>query len=148
MMSLKSAVTNYLEHYKQPILVESFIPGRIFLVGIFGNTDSQILPVCEAVLDENGYTYDCPARIDADLSFHLRDIALHVYKYLMGKDYALVSFLIDEKNKIYVADYHPNPSLLEGSVFQLGFKVSDFKFTDFLQLIINEALKKESNDKD
>jgi D-alanine-D-alanine ligase len=146
--SLKTAVTNYLDHYQQPILVESFIPGRIFFVGIFGNEDSQILPVCEAVLDENGYNFECPANIDPEVGFHLRDIALHVYKYLMGKDYALVSFLIDKKNEIYVADYHPNPSLLAGSVFQLGFKVSDYEFTDFLKLIINEALKKEPDDKD
>lgn len=144
--SLKSAVANHLDHYKQPILVESFIPGRIFLVGIFGNTDSQILPVCEAILDENGYTYDCPAKIDTEVGFHLRDIALHVYKYLMGKDYALVSFLIDKKNEIYVADYHPNPSLLADSVFQLGFQVSKYEFVDFLKLIISESLKKDSND--
>jgi D-alanine-D-alanine ligase len=144
--SLKSAVANYLDHYKQPILVESLIPGRIFMVGVFGNTDSKILPVCEAVLNENGYTYDCPAKIDTETEFHLRDIALHVYKYLMGKDYALVSFLIDKDNEIYVADYHPNPSLLADSVFQLGFQVSEYEFTDFLKLIINESLKKDSND--
>jgi D-alanine-D-alanine ligase-like ATP-grasp enzyme len=116
-------------------------------VGIFGNENSKILPVCEAVIGGNGYDYECPAKIDHENSFHLRDMALHVYKYLMGKDYALVSFLIDKENEIYVADYHPNPSLLAGSVFQLGFKVSDYEFTEFLQLIINEAFKKESNDK-
>jgi hypothetical protein len=64
----------------------------------------------------------------------------------MGKDYALVSFLIDKKNEIYVADYHPNPSLLSGSVFQLAFEISEYEFTHFLQVIIDEAFRKDSND--
>ena len=140
--ALKWEVSNCLGQYQQPILVESFIPGRIFLVGVFGNDDSRILPVCEAVLGDRGYTYHCPAEIDSEIDFHLRDITMHVYKYLMGKDYALVSFLIDKKNEIYVADYHPNPSLLSGSVFQLAFEISEYKFTHFLQIIINEALRK------
>lgn len=142
--ALKKEVTNYQSQYHHPILVESFIPGRIFMVGIFGNENSQILPVCEAVPVENTYKFECPASIEWDKSIRLREIALHVFKYLMGKDYALVSFLMDKDNEIYVADYHPNPSLLADSVFQLGFDVSDFEFKDFLQLIIHEALKKKS----
>ena len=145
--TLKEEVTNYLDKYRRPILVESFVPGRIFLVGLFGNEKAQILPVCEAVMSGITYQYKCPAALDWEQSYHLRDIALHVYHYLMGKDYALVSFMIDDENEIYVADYHPNPSLLAGSIFQLGFKVSDYEFTDFLQIIINETLKKESDDK-
>jgi D-alanine-D-alanine ligase len=129
------------------LLVQSFIPGRIFMVGIFGNINSQILPVCEAMTNKDTYKFECPAKIDWEISYHLRDTALHVYKYLMGKDYALISFLIDEKNEIFVADYHPNPSLIENSIFQLSFKVSDYDFTEFFRLIINEALKRKANDK-
>ena len=65
----------------------------------------------------------------------------------MGKDYALISFLVDDKKHIYVADYHPNPSLLRDSIFQLSFEVSDFEFREFLKLIITEALEKSVNDK-
>jgi hypothetical protein len=64
----------------------------------------------------------------------------------MGKDYALISFLMDEENEIFVADYHPNPSLIANSIFQLSFKVSDYEFIEFLQLIINEALKNKAYD--
>jgi D-alanine-D-alanine ligase-like ATP-grasp enzyme len=142
--TLKNEVTNNQSQYHHPILVESFIPGRIFMVGIFGNENSQVLPVCESVPIKNTYRFECPANIDWDTSIRFRDIALHVFKYLMGKDYALISFLMDKENEIYVADYHPNPSLLADSVFQLGFDVSDYEFKDFLQLIINETLKKKS----
>ena len=145
--ALTKEIMEYQNHYHQPILVESYIPGRIFLVGIFGNENSQVLPVCEAITVNNTYQYKCPAEIDWKIGLHLRDLALHVFKYLMGKDYALISFLIDKKNEIYVADYHPNPSLLTGSIFQLGFSVSDFEFRDFLQLIIDEALKKNAHGK-
>ncbi len=109
--------------------------------------DAQILPVCEAIENKNTYEFKCPAKIDWETNYHLREIALHVYKYLMGKDYALISFLADKENQIFVADYHPNPSLLNDSIFQLAFKVSDYEFTDFLQLIINEALARNAYDK-
>jgi D-alanine-D-alanine ligase-like ATP-grasp enzyme len=145
--ALKKEIMDYQNHHHQPILVESFIPGRIFLVGVFGNENSQVLPVCEAITVNNTYQYKCPADIDWKIGFHLRDLALHVFKYLMGKDYALISFLIDKENEIYVTDYHPNPSLLTDSIFQLGFSVSDFEFKNFLQLIIYEALKKKAHGK-
>ena len=145
--TLKSAVSNYLNSYNQPVLVESFFPGRILYVGIFGNLNSKILPVCEAITDKNSFTFECPAKIDRETTTHLRDAALHVYKYLMGKDYALISFLMVKEHEIYVADYHPNPSLLADSIFQLSFRVSNYKFKEFLQLIIDEALNKKQNDK-
>ena len=145
--TLEKQVTNYLSQYKQPILVETLIPGRIFFVGIFGNMDAQVLPVCEAIENTNTYEFKCPAKIDWETGYHLRETALHVYKYLMGKDYALISFLVDKENQIFVTDYHPNPSLLNDSIFQLAFKVSDYEFSDFLQLIINETLEKHVYDK-
>lgn len=138
---LKDHVTTYLKKYKQPILVETLIPGRIFFVGIFGNNDPQILPVCEAMPMDKNYQFMCPPDIESELGLKIRDITLHVYKYLLGKDFALVSFLLDEKNQIYVADYHPNPSLFSGSIFQLSFKVSKYSFKEFLQNIIHGALK-------
>jgi len=139
--SLQTEVDNYFDNHKQPILVESFIPGKILLVGVFGNDNSQVLPVCEAISENSKYKYLCPAEIDSDVAYHVRNLAIQVFKYLMGKDYAIISFLLDEKNKIYVADYNPNPSLFSGSIFQLSFKVSKFDFNEFLKNIIQGAIK-------
>ena len=43
-----------IERYKQPALVEHYLPGREFTVGIVGNgDDARVLGVCEILLRED-----------------------------------------------------------------------------------------------
>ena len=52
--SLQAAATRVIERYKQPALVEHYLPGREFTVGIVGNgDDARVLGVCEILLREN-----------------------------------------------------------------------------------------------
>ena len=45
--SLKKAIAELVEQFKQPILVEQFVPGREFAIGLLGNNDPEILPILE-----------------------------------------------------------------------------------------------------
>ena len=48
---LAAAATRVIERYKQPALVEHYLPGREFTVGIVGNgDDARVLGVCEILL--------------------------------------------------------------------------------------------------
>src|SRR5262249_45556716 len=48
---LEAAVTRVIERYRQPALVEHYLPGREFTVGIVGNgDDARVLGVCEILL--------------------------------------------------------------------------------------------------
>jgi D-alanine-D-alanine ligase len=50
---LAAAATKLLQRYRQPVLVETYLPGREFTVGIVGNgKDATVLGVCEIVLKE------------------------------------------------------------------------------------------------
>jgi D-alanine-D-alanine ligase len=50
---LAGAATKLLQRYRQPVLVETYLPGREFTVGIVGNgKDAAVLGVCEIVLKE------------------------------------------------------------------------------------------------
>jgi D-alanine-D-alanine ligase len=141
---LKAEVSACLKQYQRPVLVESFLQGRVYLIGVFGNREPKILPVCEVVCEGQNWLYRCPAEMHWELSYHLRDIALHVYKYLMGKDFALISFLISNHNHVYVTDYHPNPSLAKEEAFQKALSVSQYDFKDVISQIIDENLKRVS----
>jgi D-alanine-D-alanine ligase len=51
-----------LNHFKQPVLVETYLPGREFTVGLLGQKDqTQVLGVLEVILKDNaeavGHTY-------------------------------------------------------------------------------------------
>jgi D-alanine-D-alanine ligase len=50
---LAAAATKLLARYRQPVLVETYLPGREFTVGIVGNgKDAAVLGVCEILLKE------------------------------------------------------------------------------------------------
>src|SRR5262249_11273643 len=51
---LAAAAKRVIERYKQPALVEHYLPGREFTVGIVGNgDDARVLGVCEILLRDN-----------------------------------------------------------------------------------------------
>jgi D-alanine-D-alanine ligase len=51
---LAAAATRVLERYNQPALVEQYLPGREFTVGIVGNgSEARVLGVCEILLRPN-----------------------------------------------------------------------------------------------
>jgi D-alanine-D-alanine ligase len=51
---LQAAVSRVIERYRQPALVERYLPGREFTVGIVGNgTGARVLGVCEILLKAN-----------------------------------------------------------------------------------------------
>ena len=50
---LAAAAAKLLQRYRQPVLVETYLPGREFTVGIVGNgEEARVLGVCEIVLRE------------------------------------------------------------------------------------------------
>ena len=50
----EAAATRVIERYRQPALVEHYLPGREFTVGIVGNGDeARVLGVCEILLRED-----------------------------------------------------------------------------------------------
>ena len=48
---LQETISRLVEEFRQPVLVEKFIPGREFAVGLLGNQDPEILPVVEIDLE-------------------------------------------------------------------------------------------------
>jgi D-alanine-D-alanine ligase len=118
---LHSAATRVIERYSQPALVERYLPGREFTVGIVGNgTDARVLGVCEILLkpqaEANVYslhnkelcedlvTYakadDAEARLAATR-------ALAAYQALGCRDAARIDFRSDAKGEPYFLEANP-----------------------------------------
>jgi len=118
---LHAAVTRVIERYGQPALVETYLPGREFTVGLAGNgTDARVLGVCEIVLkpqaEANVYslhnkelceelvTYapanDGEARLAATR-------ALQAYRVLECRDAARIDFRSDANGEPYFLEANP-----------------------------------------
>ena len=128
LMELDLAVADIRSRFLQTALVEEFIEGREFCVGILGNGPSAItLPVCELefgnrVLKMNTFddkyrcsgnepTKVCPANIDETLTDRLSKLAISVFRTCHLRDYARVDFRVSQDGKPYILEVNSMASL-------------------------------------
>ena len=118
---LHEAATSVIRRYRQPALVEYFLSGREFTVGIVGNgTDARVLGVCEILLnpqaEANIYSL-LNKELCEDLVTYLRaddaeaqlagSRALEAYRTLECRDAARLDFRSDANGEPYFLEANP-----------------------------------------
>jgi len=155
---LRTQVEHVLETYKQPALVEEFISGSEFTVGVIGNDDPVALAVVQVKIDgrlqlnNKFYTfsritsdrleYVCPAKISHELTKKLQELALKVYTTVECRDFGRVDFRVDKDGKPYVLEINPLPSLSTEDVFPLLAKEIDLTYNEIIGKILHLALER------
>ena len=118
---LATAAAKLLERYSQPVLVETYLPGREFTVGIVGNgEDATVLGVCEILLKENAeanvYSLHnkelCEdlviyQRADDDEARLAGSRALAAYHALECRDAARIDFRSNVRGEPYFLEANP-----------------------------------------
>jgi len=128
---LHQACKYILQTFKQPALVETYLPGREFTVGILGSgKDAKVLGVIEVILkpaaEQNAYSYENKehyenlvqyALVEDDEAKQASEISLKVWRYLDLKDAGRVDLR---------SDAHRSPHFIEvNSLAGLNPKRSD-----------------------
>jgi len=153
---LKAQVERIGRDYKQPALVEEFIKGTEFTVGVIGNDPPEPMPVVQYAIDgktslgngfysyrhvvEKSVEYICPAPIDEKLALRLQELAVRVYKSVDCRDFGRVDFRVDQAGKPYVLEINPLPNLSPDDVFVLFAKVKEMSYNQIINKIVDEAL--------
>jgi D-alanine-D-alanine ligase len=120
-VELEAGATRVLERYRQPALVEQYLPGREFTVGIVGNgSEARVLGVCEILLKANAeanvYSLHnkelCEdlviyARADDSEALHAGTRALEAYGALECRDAARIDFRSDANGDPYFLEANP-----------------------------------------
>jgi D-alanine-D-alanine ligase len=152
---LAAAATKLLTRYRQPVLVETYLPGREFTVGIVGNGEAaRVIGVCEIVLkpqaEANIYSLHnkelCEelvtyTRADDAEARRAGEGALAVYQALQCRDAARIDFRSDASGDPYfleanpLAGLHPHHSDLPILAAQNGIA-----FVDLIGMILDAAL--------
>lgn len=125
---LSRAVRFVHGQYEQDALVEAFLPGREFTVGIIGHPP-RTLPPLEILFDacppEHGAIYSrqfkmefstseffrCPADTTPQLDRELRTLALAAYSALGCRDCGRVDIRLDQQGRPHVIELNPLPGL-------------------------------------
>ena len=153
---LRSLVSKNISLYKQDMLVEEYIGGREFTVGIIGNgIDTKVFPPMEIVyLDQqNEYqiysynvkqnykkliSYECPAVVTPETETEILSTARKIYEILACRDFARIDFRLSKEGKLYFIEINPLPGLAPGySDFPM---IAEFNGMDYASLVRNILL--------
>jgi D-alanine-D-alanine ligase len=119
--ALVCVVNDLLERFRQPVLVETYLPGREFTVGITGTGDkADVLGVLEVALtdsaDAHGYGYENKERCDEKIRYTLVDdadaraaaaVALAAWRILRCRDGGRVDIRNDGQGRPNFIEVNP-----------------------------------------
>lgn len=150
---LKEAVDFVITEFQQQALVERFIRGREFAVGLLGNGGSlETFPVVEIDLDGDPDAIQsvedkkvnpkrklCPAPIDEPTARKMSAISKAVFSSLDLRDFARVDLRMDTDGNIYVLEINSMASLgLTGS-YVYSAAVAGYDFSQLANKILDVA---------
>lgn len=150
---LTQAVSEQLEKYSQDILVEQFISGREFAVGILGNgSHAEVLPIVEIDLqgDPNKIQTKsdkmktplekvCPANLSEQQEKEIKRICLESFRRLGINDFARVDIRMDGDGNVYILELNSMASLgATGSYFHAA-KTAGYTYDSLINKILEVA---------
>lgn len=160
MARLKEAVKTLVKEYSQQVLVEEFIPGREFAVGLLGNGDPEVLPIVEFDLegDPNAIqTYSekmkrpkekvCPAKVDDALAAKMGELTKAAFRALGLFDFCRADFRMDDNGNLYVLELNSMASLgLTGSYVHAA-KVAGYTYETLINRMLDVAVERYFGEK-
>ena len=147
-----------LETYRQPVLVEQFLEGREFAVGLLGTDKPRIFPITEIVVRDNGrrvpfYSYEwkgrhakvliCPADIPDALVDELRQMAEVLYAGFGVREYGRVDFKLDSEGVPYFLEMNALPGLSpEFGIYTRCANTAGCSYHDLIRQILTGGLER------
>ena len=151
--------------YQAPVLVEQYIEGREFYVGVLGNANAAALPVIE--LDFTGFPADrpriasweakwgadgegsgaeyagtrsvFPEHLDPELEARMQKIAVDAFDALRLRDYARIDLRVSDAGEIYVIEVNPNCYLERESEFARAAQRGGWEYDALVARIVDLA---------
>lgn len=134
--------------YEDEIVVEQFIEGREFSVGILGD---EVLPPIEIIPTTGFYDYkskyqagltieECPAKITAEEDKTLRDSAFAAYKVLRLSSYARIDYILDKNGDAYCLEANTLPGMTPTSLLPQEAAAVGMNYNDLCEKIVELAL--------
>ena len=162
--ALDERVALMLERYGPPVLVEEYIAGREFCVGLFERPELAFLPIAEYEFlagEDRGVwpiiTYDgkwkadssdydmSPMRFPAqnvspELARRLGEITEQTYRLFGCRDYARLDFRVNAAGEPFVLEVNSNPGLNPEAGFALGLESMGFPWASLIVQLVKNAL--------
>lgn len=151
---LQDVARQLLSEYHQPLLCESYIPGREFATSIlYDKEKTQCIGTVE-IVRKNGcnihifsaqdkYSSTCtkiPANLPENILKSIENDAIRIHSFLECNDYSRADFRVDSNGKYYFLELTPLPNVDPDSGFGKCCEFSNLKLGYVYEEILYNAL--------
>jgi D-alanine-D-alanine ligase len=164
---LTARIRDVFAFYKEPVIVERFLSGREFTVGVVGNHPHlEILPVVEidhSLLPKGArpiYSYEakwiwdtpqnpleifkCPARISPQLRRKIESVVARTCHVLRVRDWCRIDIRLDEAEEPNILEVNPLPGILpkpeDNSCLPKAARTAGYGYNDLILRVVDEAM--------
>ncbi len=163
---LETRVREVQALYKQPVIVEQFLSGREFTVGILGNSPRfEVLPIVE--IDHSQlpaeanpiYSYEakwvwdrpekpleifrCPAELTPELKSRIEIIVRRTCEILRIRDWCRLDLRLDDSGEPNILEINPLPGVLpnpeDNSCLPKAARTAGYSYSALLHRVVDEA---------
>jgi len=135
--------------YDDEVMIEQFVPGREFTVGILGD---EALPVGEIIPKHEIYDYECkytvgmaeevfPAQIPSDRAREVQELARKAFQALKLRGYARIDFRMTEEGGFFCLEANTLPGMTQTSLIPQGAAAAGISFPELCERIALLALE-------
>jgi D-alanine-D-alanine ligase len=162
---LLDVISSTQQEYQSPVLVEEFIDGREFYVGVIGNSKVEPLPLIELDFskfpaglpriasweakwgddgDEKGAEFEgtqaiFPTNLSDELTEKIQKVAVDSFQALRLRDYARIDIRVTPEEEIYVIEANPNCYLERNSEFARAAQRHGLEYAPLIARIVELA---------
>lgn len=155
-----------LNTYRQPALIEEFLPGREFTVALIGNgCELTVLPIVEINLDilpagvQPIYSYEakwlwdreedplqiftCPAVLDPLLRIKIENLCKSAFHALGCRDWCRIDVRLDAQYQPHIIELNPLPGILprpeQNSCFPKAGRAAGLSYEETILAVVDAA---------
>jgi D-alanine-D-alanine ligase len=153
--------------YGEPVIVERFLAGREFTVGVLGNPPRlEVLPIVEIdysqlPVEANPiYSYEakwvwdrpenplrifqCPAELTPALRARIEDVVRKACEVLRVRDWGRIDIRLDEKGEPNILEINPLPGILpnpeDNSCLPKAARAAGYSYSALIHRVVDEAV--------
>jgi len=162
---LLDVISSTQQEYQSAVLVEEFIDGREFYVGVLGNSKVEALPLIELDFskfppglpkiasweakwgddgDEKGAEFEgtksvFPTDLSDELTEKIQKVAVDSFQALRLRDYARIDLRVTAAEQVYVIEANPNCYLEQHSEFARAAQKGGLEYPALIGRIVELA---------
>jgi D-alanine-D-alanine ligase len=158
--ALAERVAKVQQSHGPNALVEEFLPGPEYNVGVLALPKPEALPIAEVVYhpvpgqfpilsyaakwaigsdEDRASPVRCPAQIGAGLADRLGELAIAAFRATGCRDYARVDFRLDAQGRPMILEVNPNPDLDPSAGLARALRVAGQAYGDLLESLVRQA---------